>query len=105
MSSPIVRRTIVSTPAARIVVMKVVVAASVDRRYSGVASVGLYGIKLTIKRSECGLSSAASAAASSGLSLIPRSKMYSTIATLLVGVWGRAAAIWASSAPIRRGSG
>mmetsp|Transcript_25830 Transcript_25830/g.82878 ORF Transcript_25830/g.82878 Transcript_25830/m.82878 type:complete len:201 (-) Transcript_25830:411-1013(-) len=126
MSSPIVRRTIVSTPAPRSVAMKRLVLASVALRYSGVASVGLYGIRFTWGEGEscqdgqvgrgsgsrpaislcaCGESSAASASASSAASLTSRSMMYSTIATREVGVCGRAAAMCASSAPIRRGSG
>ena len=93
MSSPIVRRTRVSTLAACIVLMKACVVSSVARRYSGVASVGLYGIKLSIRRSACGPRSCASIAASEGLSFTSRSIMYSTIAVLDVGVDGRAASM------------
>ena len=123
MRSPNVRRTIVSTPAPRSVAMKRLVLASVALRYSGVASVGLYGIRFTWGEDEscqggqvgrgsrsrpaislcaCGESSAASASASSAASLTSRSMMYSTIATREVGVCGRAAAMCASSAPAGR---
>ena len=94
-----------------IVVMKVAVAAEVDRRYSGVASVGLYGIKLTIKIA-IKRTSRDPNAGSAALRAPPRPRacppqqnvlVHRHLALLLVqGVWGR---MCFQSSHYKRGSG